>query len=300
MERGEGSIGKPRSGAPAAAKGRNPVRRLYDWVLGWAEGPWGGVALFVLAFSESSFFPVPPDVLLIALVLGSRKKAFRYAALCTAGSVLGGAAGYALGFAAAPLGKSVIVALAGESAYMRVAEEYGRNAFAAVAIAGFTPIPYKVFTIAAGIFHEHVPLSTLLLGSLLSRSARFFLVALLLRVFGHPVRRFIDKYFNVLTVVFVVLLAGGFLLIGRVGGGPDDRTRAKTLVLELSLPDRDMRERAFEGLKALSRGLGEERSFGYDSGVEPDANRKAIEAWAAWAETIPAAESGGAGTIFQD
>ncbi len=279
----------PAGGIVPAPRSRNPVRRLYEWVLSWADGPFGGVALFALAFCESSFFPIPPDVLLIALVLGARKKAFMYAAICTIGSVAGGAAGYALGFAAAPLGKSLVVALSDEAVYMKVAEKYGENAFAAIAVAGFTPIPYKVFTVTAGIFHDHVPFSTLLLASLLSRTARFFLLAALLRLFGTAVRKFIDRYFNLLTVIFTVLLIGGFLLLAQAGDGPDSGARAKVLVLELSLPDARMREKAFQELKTLSRSLGDEKRFGYDPGLGPDANRKAIEDWTGWAEGIAAA-----------
>lgn len=270
----------------AGQGGRGPLRRLYDWVLSWAESPWGGAALFLLAFCESSFFPVPPDVLLIALALGARRKAFRYAALCTAGSVLGGVAGYGLGWAAAPLGKNLIIALAGEPFYYTVALRYGENAFAAVAVAGFTPIPYKVFTVTAGIFHEHVPLSVLVAGSLLSRTARFFLVAGLLYWFGPPVRRWIERYFNLLTVAFVVLLAGGFLLLARGGGdGPRDlASRLPVLLRELGHEDPALRARAHRTLLAYARRRGEAVDFGYDPARTGEENREALRRWRDWVE----------------
>jgi membrane protein YqaA with SNARE-associated domain len=242
------------------------------------------VALFLLAFCESSFFPVPPDVLLIALAIGARRKAFRYAAICTAGSVLGGIGGYFLGWAAAPLGKALIVAVSCEDFYYTVALKYGENAFWTIAVAGFTPIPYKVFTVTAGIFHDHVPLHTLVLGSLLSRTARFFLVGALIYFFGPPVRRLMDRYFNLLTVVFVVLLAGGIFLVSRGGGGeevlPD---RIEVLVSELSHADPELRSRAHRELVEIRRRLLPGPDFGYDPARGPEDNGPALDRWRAWA-----------------
>ena len=188
------------------------VRSLYDWVLTWADSPYGTWALLVLAFAESSFFPIPPDVLLIALCVGRPKRSLWFAAVCAVGSVSGGIAGYGIGVFAEDLGKSII-GFFGEH-YIAVAqgafEEYGAWA---VATAGFTPVPYKVFTIASGMFHEQVPLSLFIVASALSRSARFLLVAGLIRLFGAPVKAFIDRWFNVLSIAFVVLLVGGFVVI---------------------------------------------------------------------------------------
>ena len=188
------------------------VRGLYDWVLSWADTPYGTWALFALAFAESSFFPIPPDVLLIALCVGRPKRAIWFAGVCAVGSVTGGIAGYGIGVFAADLGHSII-AFFGEH-YIEVA----RNAFEqygawAVATAGFTPVPYKVFTIASGMFHEQVPLTVFIVASALSRSARFLLVAGLIRLFGTPVKAFIDRWFNVLSIGFVVLLIGRFVVI---------------------------------------------------------------------------------------
>ncbi len=285
MDREENGIAEKReSGKEPAYSGRNPIRRLYEWVLGWAESPWGGAALFILAFCESSFFPVPPDVLLIALALGSRRKSFRYAAICTVGSVAGGAAGYALGMAAAPLGKTLVTTIADEALYFEVARKYGENAFAAIAVAGFTPIPYKVFTVTAGIFHETVPFGTLIAASVLSRGLRFFLLAILVWAFGRPVKKFIEKYFNLLSIIFVVLLAGGFYVAALAGGGDDPAARARVLVRELSLPDTEMRAKAHESLKELALSAGKAQDFGFNPEKDADANAGAVRAWENWVE----------------
>lgn len=224
------------------------MRRLYDWVLHWADTPYGAMALFLLAFTESSFFPIPPDVLLIALVLGRRSKAFFYAAICALGSVTGGMFGWYLGHEFFGPVNSIIAWIVGPSAWYGVSGEgaemvtlsgfdfyryaadhmaatqgsvflkvkalYDDNAFMAVFTAAFTPIPYKVFTIAAGYFDVNI--WTLALGSLIGRSMRFFLVAGLLWAFGAPMKRFIDKYFDWLALAFMVLLIGGFLILKKV------------------------------------------------------------------------------------
>ncbi|MCX6340060.1 MAG: DedA family protein [Candidatus Aureabacteria bacterium] len=219
------------------------LRRLYDWVLHWAHTPYGTPALFLLAFAESSFFPVPPDVLLIALVFARRERAFYYAAVCTIGSVLGGMFGYYLGheffsivnyIVAFVVGKSVWYGVAHEGArvvneagfafyaypagspyvsdtsvFLKVKQLYDQNAFMAVFTAAFTPIPYKVFTIAGGYFQ--IPFSTLVTASILGRAGRFFGVSILLWKFGPPMKRFIEKYFDWLSILFVVLIILGFL-----------------------------------------------------------------------------------------
>lgn len=224
------------------------MRRLYDWVLHWADTPYGAIALFLLAFTESSFFPVPPDVLLIALVLGRRSKAFFYAAICALGSVTGGMFGWYLGheffgpvnsIVAWIVGPSTwygtpgqgaeLVTLSGfdfyryavdsaladhGSVFLKVKALYDENALMAVFTAAFTPIPYKVFTIAAGYFDVNI--WTLALGSAIGRSMRFFLVAGMLWGFGPPMKRFIDKYFDWLAIAFMVLLIGGFLILKKV------------------------------------------------------------------------------------
>ncbi len=191
------------------------LRRTYDWVLRWADSPYGGVALFLLAFAESSFFPIPPDVLLMALALGARTKAFKFAAICSVGSVLGGLGGYAIGAAAfETVGQPIIDFYGVGDKYGEVAELYQEHGFWVVFAAGFTPIPYKVITIAAGVFK--ISLAPFTIASLVGRAARFFLVAGLIYAFGEPVKRFIDRWFNILTVVFTILLVGGFVLLKTV------------------------------------------------------------------------------------
>lgn len=197
-----------------APQKKNIVRRLYDWVLHWAETPYGTPALFTLSFAESSFFPVPPDVLLIALNMGKPKRSFYFALVCSIASVLGGMLGYFIGtalwHALSGFFFSYIPGFTPEI-FAKVQTMYNEYGFAAVLIAGFTPIPYKVFTIASGVFGLNFPL--FVLASAISRSARFFLVSTLIYLFGEPIKKFIDKYFNLLASAFVVLLILGFVAI---------------------------------------------------------------------------------------
>lgn len=185
---------------------------LKAWVENFADKPYAGLALFIIAFAESSFFPIPPDVLLIAIALLKPKLSFRYAFICSVGSVLGGMFGYLIGFQFYELiGRKIIEFYHLQEQYNAVKVMYDRNAFVAIAIAGFTPIPYKVFTIAAGAFQ--VNFSTLVIASALSRPARFFLVGGLIYFFGPKVKTFIDKYFDWLTLALIILLILGFTLI---------------------------------------------------------------------------------------
>lgn len=188
------------------------LRRLYDWVLHWAETPYGTWALFLLSFCESSFFPIPPDVLLIALAVGIPKKSFKYALICSVGSVLGGCLGYLIGWQfMAGIGEKII-ALYGLTQKVEYIKDLYTNYDAwAIGIAGFTPIPYKVFTISAGAFN--INFSVFIIASTISRSARFFLVGSFIYIFGPRIQTFIDKYFNILAVAFMVLLVAGFVII---------------------------------------------------------------------------------------
>ncbi|SCY70383.1 YqaA family protein [Desulfoluna spongiiphila] len=191
------------------------MRRLYDWVLSWSDSPYGSWALFAIAFAESSFFPIPPDVLLVALAVGAHKKAFRFALICTAGSVLGGMLGYLIGWQFMALIGDRIVALFGfADKFVRVEQLYNTWDAWVVFIAGFTPIPYKVFTIAAGLFTINFPI--FVLASALGRAGRFCLVAGLIYLFGPTIKAFIDRYFNLVVTAFTVLLIGGFVLIAHV------------------------------------------------------------------------------------
>ena len=202
----------------------NPVRKLYDWVLGWAEKPSAAYALFLLAFAESSFFPVPPDVLLIPLVLGFRKKWFKLAAITTAGSALGGFFGYFIGhylWWAAPGEPSALAEFFfrnipgfSEAVFWKMQNQYFEYGFMIVFTAGFTIIPYKIFTISSGAFDLN--LITFILASVISRGARFFLVAFLFYRFGESIKSYIDKYFNWLALIFTVLLITGFLIVKQI------------------------------------------------------------------------------------
>ena len=191
---------------------RNPIRVTYEWVLSWADRPGGVWALSGIAFAESSFFPIPPDILLIPLCLAAPKRAFWYAGLCTAASVIGGMAGYAIGWMFfESLGGGIIEFYGLDGFFSRVGDLYAQYAAWIVAAAGFTPIPYKVFTIAAGFFEVNFPI--FVVASIVGRGGRFFLVAGLLRWFGEPMKDFIDRYFNWLTAAVAVLFVGGFVVI---------------------------------------------------------------------------------------
>jgi membrane protein YqaA with SNARE-associated domain len=188
------------------------IESLTVWMVEWATSPYGLLALFAIAVAESSFFPIPPDGLLIALCLASPETAFLYALVCAVGSVLGGALGYLIGLKGGrPLLKRWF-----KSEKVRLVEDYyHRWDVWAVGVAGFTPIPYKVFTISAGVFDLNF--SRFILTSIVSRSARFFLVALLFYFFGETLRDLFEKYFALLTVAFFVLLFLGFYFIRIMG-----------------------------------------------------------------------------------
>ncbi len=190
----------------------NIIRRLYDRCMAWVSGPYGGWALFFIAFVESSFFPLPPDVFLIAMCVAIPLKSFRYAAICSLGSVLGGGFGYALGYWFMDSVGMPIVEWYGITDKFEMVQHYFKEYDVwIVGTAGFTPIPYKLFTITAGSVQSNFV--TFMVVSLFARSARFFLVAGLIWKFGSRIQQFIDRYFNILSVAFVVLLAGGFFLV---------------------------------------------------------------------------------------
>ncbi len=193
------------------------LRRIYDWVLSWAETPYGTAALAILAFAESSFFPIPPDVLLIALAIGQRRRSFHFALVCSVASLAGGAFGYAIGHQFWSVAGNLFFHYVPGFTHERFAqlqELYQQYDFMIVFTAGFTFIPYKLFTISSGVFNISFP--GFLLASAVSRTARFFLISALIWKFGEPIKRFIEKYFNLLASVFVVLLIVGFLLLKYV------------------------------------------------------------------------------------
>lgn len=190
------------------------IRRLYDWVLHWAHTPYGTPALATLAMAESSLFPVPPDPLLMALAMSRPEHSMRYALVCSACSVVGGVLGYLIGWQLWHLVSDFFFShVPGftHEVFNLVAQKYNDNAFLAVFTAAFTPIPYKVFTIAGGVFQ--INFIEFLAASVVGRSTRFFLVAGLIRVFGAAIKEKIDRYFDWFALGFTVLLILGFIVI---------------------------------------------------------------------------------------
>jgi membrane protein YqaA with SNARE-associated domain len=192
---------------------RRWARALYDWTMHWADTSWSLTALFLISLAESSFFPVPPDVLLIAIVAANTRRWLTAAALCTAGSLVGAVVGYYIGSALMPVvGQPIIDFYGAHAQWQQVVETYrGPWGTVFLAAAAFTPIPYKVATIAAGA--TGMPMTTFVVVSTIGRAGRFFLVAGLLRVFGAPIRAFIEKHFDAMAIAFTVLLVGGFLVL---------------------------------------------------------------------------------------
>lgn len=190
-------------------------------MLSWGNSHWGALALFLFALAESSFFPIPPDVLLIALCLGVTSRSFRYGAICLSGSIVGAMIGYAIGFFCWQNTAGEYTALANWffahvfslESFLSVGELYDKYNFWIVFTAGFTPLPYKIFTITGGLFH--INFAMFIFASIISRGLRFMLIAALIWKFGAPIKTFIDKYFNLLAIAFTVLLIGSFFLVGK-------------------------------------------------------------------------------------
>jgi len=188
------------------------LRKLYNWTIHWAKTKQAPYALFGIAFIESSFFPIPPDVLLIAMVMSDKKKWFKFAAICTVGSVLGALFGYFIGWGLyETVGKMIVDTYKLQDIVTLIGQKYQENSFLTIFTAAFTPIPYKAITITAGLFK--ISLSMLVFASIIGRSGRFFLVAGSLRIFGKRISDSIEKYFDLFSIIFVVLLVGGFLLL---------------------------------------------------------------------------------------
>ena len=197
------------------------LKNLYGWVLDWSNSKWGAFALFFLAFIEASFFPIPPDVLLIALCLGARSRSFYFVIICSLGSALGAIFGYSIGYflwwnnaqdfsAFANFFFNIIPGFSTEIFY-EIKQKYDEWNFWVIFISGFTPIPFKVFTVSAGAFN--IDFNLFLIASLIARSARFLIIGSLIWKFGEPIRSFIDKYFNILAFLFSFLLVGSFFII---------------------------------------------------------------------------------------
>lgn len=190
------------------------LRNLYQWVIHWAQTPHAKTALILIAFTESSFFPIAPDVLLIAMGVSAPYRALGFAGLCLVGSVLGGMAGYVIGMGLWSLVSEWFFAyIPGftPEVFEKVSTLYSDNAFWTVFAAGFSPIPYKVFTIAAGA--TQISFTTFVVASILSRGLRFYLIAGGLRIFGPSVKQIIEKYFDLFSILFLILLIAGFFMI---------------------------------------------------------------------------------------
>ena len=202
------------------------IQDLYHWMVSWSESAYAYPALFLLAFAESSFFPLPPDVLLMALTLGSPSWGMYFAAMTTVGSVLGGMFGYAIGWFG---GRPLLLRVMGPDRVSTVHNTFERYEGWAIVIAGFTPVPYKLFTIGAGAFY--VNFKIFVVTSLISRGARFFLVAGTLQLLGPWVKEVLEQYFNVFTIALVLLIGLGFWVV---------RVHAKKTLKQTASPASDV------------------------------------------------------------
>ncbi|MCD6320313.1 MAG: DedA family protein [Candidatus Desulfofervidaceae bacterium] len=190
----------------------NWFKRLYTWVVHWAHTPYAGVALFGIAVAESAFFPIPPDALLIPISVARPQKGIFYAGLCTLGSVLGGILGYFIGWQfMTTLGQKIIQIYGLTAKYYYIQHLYQTYDVWAIGLAGFTPLPYKLFTISAGAFK--INFLSFVVTSILARGARFFLVGGTLYVLGEQIQRFIERYFNWLATSFAIMLVVGYLCV---------------------------------------------------------------------------------------
>ncbi|WP_306155434.1 YqaA family protein [Roseovarius sp. MMSF_3281] len=188
------------------------LRRLYDWTISMADHPRALWVLAVVSFIESSVFPIPPDVLMIPMILARPSRAWLIALVALVSSVIGGLLGYAIGaLAYEQLGQPILAALGKADAMAEFSTRFNDVGFWAVLTAGITPFPYKVITIMSG--WTAMPLGTFIATSILARGLRFFIVAALLWKFGAPIRDFIERRLGLVTILFVVLLFGGFYLV---------------------------------------------------------------------------------------
>lgn len=191
------------------------MRRIYDWMMRMAGSDKAPHALFCVSFIESSFFPIPPDVMLVPMVLANRAKAWWFATVATIGSVIGGAAGYAIGyFLWDSVGLPILNFYGKADGFEQFAQWFNEWGVWILIIKGMTPFPYKVLTITAGV--THMPFIEFMIASVVARAMRFFLVAGLLYWFGEPIRDFIEKRLSLVTTVFIVALVGGFIAVKYV------------------------------------------------------------------------------------
>ena len=190
----------------------NFLRKLYNWTLQQAEKKYSSWILSFVSFAESSFFPIPPDILLIPMIIAKKSKAWVYAFICTFSSVLGGVVGYAIGyFFYNSIGILIIDAYHLSNSFSVFENYYNEYGILIVLGAGFTPFPFKFITIASGVFNLNIFL--FIITAIIARGLRFYLLAGLLFVFGEKIKVLIDKYFNILAILFFILLIGSVLLI---------------------------------------------------------------------------------------
>ena len=191
------------------------LRNIYEWTMKLAAHKRSGAALAAVSFTESSFFPIPPDILLLPMVINQRKKAWLLATICTVASVLGGLFGYAIGFYFfALIGEPVLAFYNGQAAFDQFTAVYANWGAMVVLAAAVTFIPFKIATIASGV--AGLPLLPFLAASIAGRATRFFAIAALAYFFGPTVRKFIERNFTWLSIVLLALLIGGFFLIGKI------------------------------------------------------------------------------------
>lgn len=207
------------------------IKRLYNWILSWSDSRWGWLALLFIALFEASWFPLPPDILLIALCLGATKKSFRFATICLIGSVVGAALGYSIGHFLwiTPAGEPTAIAnffydnVFSIESFNNVGNLYDRFNFWIVFTAGFTPLPFKLFTIAGGMFDINFVM--FIIASTVARGMRFFLIGWLIWRYGAPIKSFIDKYFNLLATLLAAMLIGfTALALWLFGSGETETT----------------------------------------------------------------------------
>jgi membrane protein YqaA with SNARE-associated domain len=189
------------------------IKKLYAWMLDKAASPAATPALAAISFIESSMFPLPPDIMLIPMCLANRKKAFWFAFVCSVASILGGLLGYAIGyFLYETVGKWLLNLYGGADHWFDTFQKaFDENGFWLVMMAGFTPFPFKVITICSGL--TKLNLGIFVLAAAISRSARFFLEALLITIYGDKIRNILEKHLELITTAFFILLVGGFLLL---------------------------------------------------------------------------------------
>lgn len=191
------------------------LRRIYDRVMLLAEGPQAEKWLALVSFAESSFFPIPPDAMIVPMVLARPERAWRIALICTVASVVGGFFGYAIGyFLFETIGRPIVDLYGYQAAFDKFQHQFQEWGLWIILIKGMTPIPYKIVTIASGV--AHFDLLVFAAASLATRAARFFLVAALLRVFGPPLRTFIERYLTLVTTALLLLIVGGFVALKYV------------------------------------------------------------------------------------